>query len=88
MLLKVILIVLIVYAIGLANFARGENGRENQQTQFSRGWDNRLRILIIGATGRTSHELVRQALEQGHQVTALVRTPKKMKFSSSWRTLS
>ena len=59
MLLKVILIVLIVYAIGLANFARGENGRENQQTQFSRGWDNRLRILIIGATGRTSREFDR-----------------------------
>jgi uncharacterized protein YbjT (DUF2867 family) len=39
-----------------------------------------LRILIIGATGGTGRELVRQALEQGHQVTALVRKPKKMKL--------
>ena len=37
MLLKVILIVLIVYAIGLANFARGERGSGNQQTQFHAG---------------------------------------------------
>jgi putative NADH-flavin reductase len=34
-----------------------------------------MKLLIIGATGGLGKELVRQALEQGHQVTALVRNP-------------
>jgi putative NADH-flavin reductase len=34
-----------------------------------------MRLLIIGATGGTGRELVRQALEQGHEVTALARDP-------------
>ncbi len=34
-----------------------------------------MRILIIGGTGRTGQELIKQALELGHYVTALVRNP-------------
>lgn len=37
-----------------------------------------MKLLIVGATGGTGRELVRQALEQGHTVTALVRTPRKL----------
>src|SRR5437868_2711392 len=37
------------------------------------------RLLVIGATGGTGRQLVEQALAQGHQVTALVRTPAKLK---------
>lgn len=37
-----------------------------------------LRLLIIGATGGTGRELVDQALEHGHELTALVRTPEKL----------
>jgi len=37
-----------------------------------------MKILIIGATGGTGRELVRQALEQGHIVTALVRNPRRL----------
>lgn len=37
-----------------------------------------MKIFIIGATGGTGWELVKQALEQGHHVTALVRNPKKL----------
>lgn len=40
-----------------------------------------LNLLIIGATGGTGRELVKQALEQGHVVTALVRNPAKMRIS-------
>ena len=36
------------------------------------------RVLIVGATGGTGQQLVRQALERGYAVTALVRTPAKM----------
>jgi putative NADH-flavin reductase len=40
--------------------------------------DRRMRVLIIGATGGTGRELVAQALERGHTVTALVRDPSKL----------
>ena len=36
------------------------------------------RVLIIGATGGTGHQLVEQALERGYIVTALVRNPSKL----------
>src|SRR6266849_3375846 len=78
--LKVILIVLIVYAIGFAILLARKAPTRKSSKPISRGWGNRLRILIVGATGGTGRELVRQALEQGHQVTALVRKPKKMKL--------
>src|SRR5579864_8821548 len=32
-----------------------------------------MRLLILGATGRTGAQLLEQALEQGHDVTVLVR---------------
>jgi putative NADH-flavin reductase len=34
-----------------------------------------MRLLIFGATGGTGRELVRQALDQGHSVTAFARDP-------------
>lgn len=34
-----------------------------------------MRLLIIGATGDTGHQLIAQALERGHEVTALTRRP-------------
>lgn len=39
------------------------------------------KVSIFGATGGTGQELVRQALQQGHQVTAFVRNPKKIKLT-------
>ena len=37
-----------------------------------------MKLLIFGATGGTGIQLVRQALEQGHAVTAFVRDPAKL----------
>jgi uncharacterized protein YbjT (DUF2867 family) len=37
-----------------------------------------MRVLVIGATGGTGRQLVQQALDQGHQVTAFVRDPSKL----------
>jgi len=34
-----------------------------------------VKVLIIGATGATGQILMREALEQGHEVTALARNP-------------
>jgi uncharacterized protein YbjT (DUF2867 family) len=36
-----------------------------------------MNLLIVGATGGTGQQLVTQALERGHQVTALVRRPRR-----------
>jgi putative NADH-flavin reductase len=40
-----------------------------------------MKILIIGGTGGTGKQLIKQALEEGHHVTALVRNPEKLKMS-------
>jgi putative NADH-flavin reductase len=37
-----------------------------------------MKLFVIGATGRTGHEIVRQALARGHHVTAFVRSPKSI----------
>ena len=37
-----------------------------------------MRLLIVGATGGTGRELVKQALERGHEVTAFVRNPARL----------
>jgi putative NADH-flavin reductase len=42
-----------------------------------------MKILIFGATGGTGIEIVKQALEAGHEVTAFVRTPAKMTIQHS-----
>src|SRR5690349_8552448 len=37
-----------------------------------------MKVAIIGATGTVGREVLKQALEQGHSVTALVRDPSKI----------
>jgi len=37
-----------------------------------------VKLLVFGATGKTGIEIVKQALAQGHEVTAFVRDPSKM----------
>ena len=40
-----------------------------------------MKLLIIGGTGGTGKELIKQALEQGYNVTAFVRNPEKVKIT-------
>jgi nucleoside-diphosphate-sugar epimerase len=77
---KVFLVLFIIYAAALLIALARKAPERKTAKPISRGWGNRLRILIIGATGGTGRQLVRQALEQGHQVTAFVRKPKKLKI--------
>jgi putative NADH-flavin reductase len=37
-----------------------------------------MKLVVLGATGGTGLELVRQAIERGHSVTALVRAPDRL----------
>lgn len=38
-----------------------------------------MKLVILGATGGTGLELVRQAIERGHSVTAFVRSPERLR---------
>jgi putative NADH-flavin reductase len=38
-----------------------------------------MKLVVLGATGSTGLEIVRQAIECGHSVTAFVRSPERLK---------
>jgi putative NADH-flavin reductase len=38
-----------------------------------------MKLVVLGATGGTGLEIVRQAIEQNHSVTAFVRSPEQLK---------
>ena len=38
-----------------------------------------MKLVVLGATGSTGLEIVRQAIEYGHSVTAFVRSPERLK---------
>lgn len=40
--------------------------------------DLKMKIAVLGATGQTGQQLVKQALQQGHIITAIVRNPSKL----------
>ncbi|WP_181763831.1 NAD(P)-dependent oxidoreductase [Streptomyces albidus (ex Kaewkla and Franco 2022)] len=37
-----------------------------------------MKLAVFGGTGRTGHHLIRQALDAGHDVTAVVRDPSRL----------
>jgi putative NADH-flavin reductase len=78
--MKLVLLLFLLYTIALSIALVRKPPRRKTTKPVSRGWGNRLRILIIGATGGTGQQLVRQALELGHEVTAFARNPAKLKM--------
>ncbi|WP_428742779.1 NAD(P)-dependent oxidoreductase [Tenacibaculum sp.] len=42
-----------------------------------------MKIIVFGATGSVGMEIVKQALKQGHEVTAFVRNPNKLQVEKS-----
>src|SRR6266705_7001714 len=48
-------------------------------SSLPRGPHSSMKLLVLGATGGTGLEIVRQAIEHGHSVTAFVRSPERLK---------
>ena len=46
-----------------------------------------MKLAIFGSTGKTGLELIKQALEQGHAVTAFVRDPSRLAIEDEKLTL-
>jgi len=76
----IILVLWLLYAVAFIFLLRRPPPRGRRSSRVSLG-ERALRLLIIGATGGTGRQLVRQALEAGHQVTAVARRPAKLNFS-------
>ena len=55
-------------------YARTEPGKAGPS-----GTRDSMKLIVLGATGGTGIEIVRQAIERGHSVTALVRSPDRLK---------
>lgn len=55
--------------------------RKDTETSSNQPGHNqqKLKLVVLGATGGTGLELVKQGLEYGHVVTALVRSPERLK---------
>ena len=78
--MKIILVAWIVYAVAYNLALIRKAPRSKKTAPPSRDWGTQVRVLIIGATGGTGRQLVRHALEQGHEVTAFVRNPQRLKM--------
>ena len=78
--LRIFLLVLFPYALALSALLGRRQPARQTEKPVSRGFGNRIRVLVVGATGGTGRQLVQQALDQGHQVTAFVRDPAKLQI--------
>ena len=46
-----------------------------------------MKLFVIGATGRTGRNIVQQALERGHHVSAFVRSPESISLTNDRLTV-
>src|ERR1700681_4209560 len=76
--MKLLLLVLL-YAAALSFGLARRGFRSSIGGERSGAEENPTRVLIVGATGGTGRQLVAQALERGHTVTALVRDPSALR---------
>jgi nucleoside-diphosphate-sugar epimerase len=70
-----LLVLVLLYATALSFGLARRGFRSSSGGVHRAAEENPTRVLIVGATGGTGRQLVAQALERGHAVTALVRDP-------------
>src|SRR5947209_20010961 len=74
-----LLVLVLLYATAVSFGLARRGFRSSNGTAHSVAEENPTRVLIVGATGGTGRQLVAQALERGHAVTALVRDPSALR---------
>ncbi len=75
-----VLLLFILYAITLSVALARSGFRSPTATSGRLPRTRPKRLLIVGATGGTGRQLIAQALERGHAVTALVRNPSRLQL--------
>jgi putative NADH-flavin reductase len=75
-----VLLLFILYAITLSVALARSGFRSPTATSGRLPRTRPKRLLIVGATGGTGRQLIAQALERGHVVTALVRNPSRLQL--------
>jgi uncharacterized protein YbjT (DUF2867 family) len=73
-----LLVLFVFYAIALSTGLAFAGLRALTATPGGKPRRHPTRVFIVGATGGTGRQLVAQALERGHVVTALVRDPSRL----------
>ncbi len=78
--MSILLTLFVLYAIALSVALAHSGLRFGTTTTGGATRTGPMRLLIVGATGGTGRQLIAQALERGHTVTALVRNPSKLQL--------
>ena len=78
--MSILVLLFVLYAIALSVGLRLSGLRFRAATSVGSTRTGPMRLLIVGGTGGTGRQLIAQALERGHTVTALVRNPSKLQL--------
>jgi putative NADH-flavin reductase len=78
--MRLLLLLFVLYAIALSVALAYAGLRSSTASARGSPRTGPMRLLIVGATGGTGRQLVAQALQRGHTVTALVRNPSRLQI--------
>jgi putative NADH-flavin reductase len=85
--MSLLLLLFVLYAIALSVGLAHSGFRSPNTTAGGSRRTRPMRLLIVGATGGTGRQLIAQALERGHAVTALVRNPARLQLEHPQLTI-